>query len=164
MRRGGGHLAVAAPSFSGLVWGGADNEWCGQCSAQPAEKVGLSHLFRKWSTGLRVVSGSLIWQESVRPSLFSLGILQKHGLTYASVLAEYVAVLHGISMPVIFSWKGLLFQRFLNIERAGVPQVECSLSRDESALGYRLNLKRNKKGLIFCLVRLGKRFLLDSLS
>ena len=85
-------------------------------------------------------------------------------MTHASVLAEYVAVLHGISMPVIFSWKGLLFQRFLNIERAGVPQVECSLSRDESALGYRLNLKRSKKGLIFCLVRLGKRFLLDSLS
>lgn len=163
MRRGGGHLAVAAPSFSGLVWGGADNEWCGQCSAQPAEKVGLSHLFRKWSTGLRVVSGSLIWQESVRPSLFSLGILQKTWADLRFCFGGIRCVLHGISMPVIFSWKGLLFQRFLNIERAGVPQVECSLSRDESALGYRLNLKRNKKGLIFCLVRLGKRFLLDSL-
>lgn len=164
MRRGGGHLAVAAPSFSGLVWGGADNEWRGQCSAQPAEKVGLSHLFRKWGTGLRVVSGSLIWQEPARPSLFSLGILQKHGPTYASVLAGYVAVLHGISMPVIFSWKGLLLQRFLNIGIAGVPQVECSLSRDEFALGHRLNLKRSKKGLIIYLVCLGKRFLLDSLS
>lgn len=164
MRRGDGHLAVAAPSFSGLVWGGADNEWCGQCSAQPAEKVGLSHLFRKWGTDLRVVSGSLIWQEFVRPSLFFSEYFKKHGLTHASVLAEYVAVLHGISMPVIFSWKGLSFQRFLGIERAGVPQVECSLSRDESALGFSLNLKRSKKGLIFCLVRLGKRFLLDSLS
>jgi len=43
-----------------------------QCSSEQI----LSHIFRKWGTGLRVVSGSLIWQESVRPSLFSLGILQ----------------------------------------------------------------------------------------
>lgn len=100
-----------------------------------------------------------------RPLLFSLGILQKNsGLAHASVLAECDAVLHRISTPAMFSRKGLLLQRFLNSGIAGVPQVECSLSRDEFALGHRLNLKRSKKGLIIYLVCLGKRFLLDSLS
>lgn len=68
MRRGGGHLAVAAPSFSGLVWGGADNEWCGQCSAQPAEKgaepfiseVGHRLAGGEWVTDLARVCQALV--------------------------------------------------------------------------------------------------------
>lgn len=74
-----------------------------------------------------VVSGSLICQESAGPLLFSLGILQKNsGPAHTSVLAECDAVLHRVSTPVMFSRKGLLLQRFLNIGIAGVPQVECS--------------------------------------
>lgn len=96
--------------------------------------------------------------------VFSRNTTKNSGLAHASVLAECDAVLHRISTPAMFSRKGLLLQRFLNSGIAGVPQVECSLSRDEFALGHRLNLKRSKKGLIIYLVCLGKRFLLDSLS
>lgn len=120
--------------------------------------------FRKWGTVLWVVSGSLICQESAGPCCFLSEYYKNSGVAHASVLAECDAVLHRISMPAMFSRKGPLLQRFLNSGIAGVPQVECSLSRDEFALGHRLNLKRSKKGLIIYLVCLGKRFLLDSLS
>ena len=133
----GGHLAVAAPSFSGWLWGG--RTMYGTAGAQLGllrrwaepfiSEVGHSFVGCEWVTDLPRVC---------RPfAVFSWNTTKNSGLAHASVLAECDAVLHRISTPVMFSRKGLLLQRFLNIGIAGVPQAECSLSRDEFALGHR---------------------------
>lgn len=117
---------------------------------------GHSFVGGEWATDLPRVC---------RPLLFSLGILQKtRGWPTLPFWRNAMLFCIELVRPAMFSRKGLLLQRFLNSGIAGVPQVECSLSRDEFALGHRLNLKRSKKGLIIYLVCLGKRFLLDSLS
>lgn len=61
-----------SPRHLSLAWSGVVLTMNGAVSARlkPAEKVGLSHLFRKWGTDLRVVSGSLICQESAGPCCF----------------------------------------------------------------------------------------------